>query len=164
MSFAAALRRWIGTTSTTTTARPRCRTGSHGMSEDIHVTPESVGLTLNLTLPQITSRMVGAAEAVRLALDEYRHRNSDRVETRRDYLHARAIHRLKLKSKLVADREDELFMLTEDEWTAAEMADALKDSAKEALRASMAILSGLQSVASAHKEEAKMANWGSEVA
>jgi hypothetical protein len=117
---------------------------------------------LDLSLAQITTQMIGAAEAVRLATDEVRRRNTAWVEAERDYRHARAVGRLKLKSKLVSDREDELFLGTENEWLQAELAKALKDSAKEALRACMAILSGLQSVASAHREEARLASWGQE--
>jgi hypothetical protein len=114
---------------------------------------------LDLSLAQISSRMIGAAEAVRLALDELRRTNAVAVEAERDYRHARALKRLKLKSKLVSDREDELFLGTEDEWLRAEQAKALRDSAKEALRATQAILNGLQSVASAHKEEARLAHY-----
>lgn len=116
--------------------------------------------TLNLTLPQITTRMIAAADGVRASLDEYRERNSAWVELERDHRHARAVAIPRLKSKLVADREAELFLMTEDEWTEAEMAKALRDSAKEALRANQAILSGLQSVAGAHREETRLATFG----
>src|SRR5262245_16409734 len=80
--------------------RPRLSDGSSSPGDGRAMIEE----TLNLTLPQITSRMVGAAEAVRLSLDEYRRRNSAWVEAERDHLHARAVARPRLKSKLVADR------------------------------------------------------------
>jgi hypothetical protein len=114
----------------------------------------------DLSLAQINAKMIGAAEAIRIALDELRRRNSEAVEAKVAYREARAKRRPELRAKLVADREDELFLKTRDEWFRAEMAATLKDSAWEALRASMAILSGLQSVASAFKEEAKLASWG----
>jgi len=114
---------------------------------------------LDLSLHQIQGRMIVAANGVRAALDEYRQKNAEWVEAERDYRHAKAIARMKAKSKLVADREDEVFLMVEMEWTAAKKADVLRDSAKEALRAYQAILSGLQSVAGAHREEARLTNF-----
>ena len=102
---------------------------------------------LDLTLAQLNHRMLAAADAVDEAAREYRKSNSEWVEAERDYRHARAIKRARLKATKVGDREDELFLMTEDEWVSAEQAKVLKDSAKEALRATMAILNGLQSVA-----------------
>ena len=52
--------------------------------------------------------------------------------------------------------------MVEDEWVSAKQAKVLRDSAKEALKATMAILNGLQSVASAHREEARLASWEKE--
>jgi len=116
--------------------------------------------TLLLTIPELNAKILSAADAVRGAVAEYREVNSEAVEAERDYLHARAVARARLKSKLVADREDEMFLMVEDEWVRFESAKVLTASAKEALRATEAILSGLQSVASAHRAEAQLAKWG----
>lgn len=115
--------------------------------------------TLDLSIHQINARMIAAANGVRAALDEYRTKNAEWVEAERDYRHAKAIARMKAKSKLVADREDEVFLQVETEWTAAKTADVLRDTAKEALRAHQAILSGLQSVAGAVREETRLTNF-----
>jgi hypothetical protein len=121
-----------------------------------------VNETLNLDLREINLRLIFSVDAVREALEELRIRNSEWVEAERDYRHASAVHRARLKSKLAKDREDELFLMVEDEWLRAEQAKTLRDSAKDALRATMAILSGVQSVAGAHREEARMARFGPE--
>jgi hypothetical protein len=115
--------------------------------------------TLNLDLREINLRLIFSADAVRDALEEYRTANSEWVEAERDYRHARAVKSARLKSKLAKDREDELFLLTEDEWLRAEQAKVLRDSSKEALRATQTILSGVQSVAAAHRAEAQLAAW-----
>jgi hypothetical protein len=115
--------------------------------------------TLDLGLREINLRLIAAVDGVREALEEHRRTNSEWVEAERDYRHARAVKNARLKSKLAKDREDELFLMTEDEWLHAEMAKALRDSAKEALRACQAILSGIQSVAGAHREEARLAHF-----
>lgn len=115
--------------------------------------------TLNLDLREINLRLIFSADAVRDALEEYRQANSAWVEAERDYRHACAVHRARLKAKLAKDREDELFLMVEDEWLRAEQAKVLRDSAKEALRACQAILSGIQSVAGAHKAEAQLARF-----
>jgi len=117
--------------------------------------------TLNLDIREINLRLIFSADAVRDALDDYREHNSAWVEAERDYRHARAVKGVRLKSKLAKDREDELFLLTEDEWLRVEQAKVLRDSAKEALRATQAILSGVQSVAAAHRAEAQLANFES---
>jgi hypothetical protein len=118
-----------------------------------------VNETLNLDLREINLRLIFSADAVRDALEEYRRANSEWVEAERDYRHARAVRSARLKSKLAKDREDELFLLTEDEWLRAESAKVLRESSKEALRACQAILSGIQSVAGAHREEARLAHF-----
>ena len=116
--------------------------------------------TLDLTLAELNRRMLDAADAVDAALREYRERNSAWVEAERDYRHAKAVARMKAKAHLVADREDEVYLMVEQEWVGAKRADVLRDTAKEALRACEAILNGLQSVASVHREEARMTAWG----
>jgi hypothetical protein len=115
--------------------------------------------TLDLTIAQLNRRLLDAADGVGEALRELREANSDWVEAERDYLHAKAVARAHAKAKLVADREDEIYLMIEREWVVAKTAAARRESAKEALRATMAILSGIQSVASAHREEAKLASW-----
>lgn len=115
--------------------------------------------TLDLSLGELNHRMIAAADAVYAALDEYRTRNALWVEAERDHRHARALARPEILGATVGDREDALFLRTRDAWFKAEMAKALRDTAKEALRACQAVLSGLQSVASAHREEARMANF-----
>ena len=116
--------------------------------------------TLLLTIPELNHKLIEAVSAVRSAVETYREANSDAVEAERDDLHARAVARARVKSKLVSDREDELFLMTEDEWTRFESTKVLVASAKEALRATEAILSGLQSVAGAHRAEAQLAKFG----
>lgn len=115
--------------------------------------------TLDLTLPQLNARMIAAADAVYAALDEYRSRNAAWVGAEVEYRTARAHARPEIVGKDAAAREDALFLVTRKEWFQAEMAKALRDTAKEALRACQAVLSGLQSVASAHREEARLANF-----
>ena len=115
--------------------------------------------TLDLTLGQLNHRLLEAADAVDAALVEYRICNSQWVEAEMAHREARARVRPELTGKLAADREDELFLRTKHEWFNAEMKKALRDTAKEALRATMAILNGLQSVASAHRDEARLASW-----
>lgn len=114
----------------------------------------------DLTLYEINQRLLLAADAVRDALAEYQASSAEWVEAERDHRHARAVGRLRLKSKLVGDREDELHLLTEEAWARAEAAKVSRDSSKEALRATQAILSGLQSAAGAHREEARLAHYG----
>ena len=104
-------------------------------------------------------KLLDAADAIGAALREVREANAAWVELERDYLHAKAIARAHAKAKLVADREDEVYLTVEREWVAAKGAGVRRETAKEALRACMAVLSGLQSVASAHREEAKLATW-----
>lgn len=112
--------------------------------------------TLDLSLGELNHRMIAAADAVYAALDEYRTRNAAWVKAERDYRYDRATNRPQLVGTTVAEREDELFLRTRQAWFQAEMAKALRDTAKEALRACQAVLSGLQSVASAHREEARL--------
>jgi hypothetical protein len=116
--------------------------------------------TLDLTIAQLNGRMLAAADAIGVALEEEREANSAWVEAERDYLHAKAIARAHAKAKLVADREDEVYLMVEREWVAAKSAAMRRETAKDALRATMAILNGLQSVARAHGEEARLAGYG----
>jgi hypothetical protein len=118
--------------------------------------------TLLLTIPELNHKLIAAADAVRTSVEIYREANAEAVEAERDYLHARAVARPRLKSKLVADREDEMFLMIENEWLRFESTKVLVATAKEALRASEAILSGLQSVAAAHRADAQLARWGPE--
>ena len=120
--------------------------------------------TLLLTIPELNFKLVTQADAVRAGVEIYREANSEAVEAERDYLHARAIARARLKAKLAADREDEMFLMVEDEWLRYESAKVLVATAKEALRAGEAILSGLQSVAAAHRADSQLAKWGPEEA
>ena len=115
---------------------------------------------LDLSLPDLNRRLIAAVDAVDEALRAYRTANADWVEAERDYRHAKAIARAHAKAALVADREDEVYLMVEREWVTAKSAEVLRDTAKEALRATMAILNGLQSVASAHRAEARLAAWG----
>jgi hypothetical protein len=116
--------------------------------------------TLDLTIAQLNARMLAAADAIAAALEEEREANSAWVEAERDYLHAKAVARAHAKAKLVADREDEIYLMVEREWVAAKSASVRRETAKDALRACMAILNGLQSVARAHGEEARLASFG----
>jgi hypothetical protein len=114
--------------------------------------------TLDLTIAQLNRRLLDAADGVGEALRELREANASWVELERDYRHAKAIARAHAKAQLVADREDEVYLMVEREWVEAKAADVRRETAKEALRATMAVLNGLQSVASAHREEAKLAS------
>ena len=114
---------------------------------------------MDLTVAELNRRMLAAADAIELALAEYRRANADWVELEREYRHAKAVARLKAKARLVADREDEVYLQIEVEWTRREHAAVLRDTSKEALRAAQAVLNGLQSVAAAHRAEANLAAW-----
>lgn len=118
--------------------------------------------TLLLTIPELNHKIIVAADAIREALVEYRTVNAECVELERDYLHACAVKVPRLKERLAADRERELFLQTEDEWLAWKQAAADRQGAEKALRACEAILSGLQSVAAAHRADAQLAKWGPE--
>lgn len=116
--------------------------------------------TYDLSLAQINERMVAAAEDIRAALAEYRETNSKWVDAERAYRKARALAYAHASGKTVAHREAEVQRMADEEWYAAEMADARRNGAKEALRAAEAILSGYQSVASAHRAEANLSGFG----
>lgn len=111
----------------------------------------------DLTLYEINQRLLSEAEWVRELATKYTEVSLAWAEAEREWRHARAVARPRLKSKLVSDREDELHLMTEVDWYEAELAKALREGTKEALRAAQAVLSGLQSAASAHREEARLA-------
>jgi hypothetical protein len=113
----------------------------------------------DLTLRDINLKMVKAIDGVYAALDEYREANDAWVSAEYEYRRARADVLDGIEGRTADERDARTFKKTKDEWFEAHRYEVLKDSAKEALRANEAVLSGLQSVAAAHKAEAQLAKY-----
>jgi hypothetical protein len=116
-----------------------------------------------LTAAELNSRMIAISQQVDDALTEYREASERWVGADRTARIARAREYLKADGKTVAEREAQVEIRCDIETWEEHRLDALRNAAREALRARQAQLSAAQSLAAALREELKFAGRSDEV-
>lgn len=110
-----------------------------------------------LTAAELNSMMIAKSREVDSALEAFRVANEEWVQADRVARRAEAQAYLLSKGKTVPERRALVELECEDELFDEHRLDALRNAAREALRARLAQLSALQSLASAAREEMRLA-------
>lgn len=110
-----------------------------------------------VTPAELNTAMLDKSAQVDEALDQYREANREWVNADRTARIARAQAYLVSKGKTVAEREAFVEIECDSETFEEHRLDSLRNGAKEALRARLAQLNALQSMASAIREEMRLA-------
>lgn len=109
---------------------------------------------------ELNTAMVEKSREVDLALDEYRRYNRQWAEAENVSRKKQAQAYAFVKGKTVPETRALIDLECDEELSQALLADVLRNSAKEALRARMSQLSALQSMASALREELRFGRTG----
>jgi hypothetical protein len=110
-----------------------------------------------LTAYDLNQQMMAKSREVDEALVEYRRAADQWATAEHTSKRSQAQAYLTAKAKTVGEREALVFIQCEAEILSASTFDALRNGAKEALRARLAQLSALQSQATALREEIRLA-------
>jgi hypothetical protein len=116
-----------------------------------------------LTAAELNSRMIAISQQVDDALTEYRTQTEQWVQADRASRLCKAQAFLTARGKTVAEKEALVEVACDQETFKAIRTDALRNAAREALRARQAQLSAAQSLAAALREELKFAGRSDEV-